>query len=103
MTPPPRLILWPEHFDIAVELGSEPDGHRATYGFSPGDEHHPRPYVYVGPWVTQDPGELWQARGFPGAELGYSELLAAGPGRGRAGLLHPQWERWRGPTHEETK
>ena len=50
-------ILWPEHFDIAIELGSEADGHRATYGFSPGDEQHPEPYAYVGPWVAQAPGE----------------------------------------------
>ncbi len=70
-------ILWPEHFDIAIELGSEPDGHRATYGFSPGDERHPQPYAYVGPWVTQAPAELWNARGFAGAELAYADLLAA--------------------------
>jgi hypothetical protein len=70
-------ILWPEHFDIAIELGSETDGHRATYGFSPGDEQHPEPYAYVGPWVAQAPGELWNAHGFAGAELAYADLLAA--------------------------
>ncbi len=70
-------ILWPEHFDVAIELGSEPDGLRATYGFSPGDEQHPEPYVYVGPWITQAPGELWNAGGFAGAELAYADLLAA--------------------------
>jgi hypothetical protein len=70
-------ILWPEHFDVAIELGSEAAGRRAIYGFSPGDEQHPRPYAYVGPWVAQPPGELWNARGFGGAELGYAELLAA--------------------------
>jgi hypothetical protein len=37
-------ILWPEHFDIAIELGSEAGGSRATYGLSPGDEQHPQPY-----------------------------------------------------------
>jgi hypothetical protein len=66
--------LWPEHFDIAIELGEEPA--RATYGFSPGDEHHAEPYAYVGPWSEVD-GELWQATGFSGAEIGYAELLAA--------------------------
>ena len=71
-------ILWPEHFDLAIELGSEPEGLRATYGFSPGDEQHPEPYVYVGPWTAQAPGELWNAHGFAGAELAYAELLAAG-------------------------
>ena len=30
--------LWPEHFDIAIELGSEAAGVRANYGLSPGDE-----------------------------------------------------------------
>jgi hypothetical protein len=70
-------ILWPEHFDVAIELGSEPEGLRATYGFSPGDEQHPEPYAYVGPWVTQAPGELWNAHGFAGAELTYADLLVA--------------------------
>jgi hypothetical protein len=70
-------ILWPEHFDIAIELGSESDGRRATYGFSPGDEQHPEPYAYVGPWVARPPGELWNAHGFTGAELAYADLLAA--------------------------
>ncbi len=72
---PPRL--WPEHFDVAIELGSEADGVRANYGASPGDENHGEPYLYVGPWTAKVSGELWNARGFPGAELGYSELLAA--------------------------
>jgi hypothetical protein len=70
-------ILWPEHFDIAIELGDEAAGHRATYGFSPGDENHAEPYAYVAPWVAQPPGELWNATGFGGAELGYTDLLAA--------------------------
>jgi hypothetical protein len=69
--------LWPEHFDIAIELGSESDGQRANFGASPGDEQHPEPYLYVGPWTAGISGELWNATGFNGAELGYSELLAA--------------------------
>jgi hypothetical protein len=28
--------LWPEHFDVAIELGAEDSGERATFGFSPG-------------------------------------------------------------------
>jgi hypothetical protein len=70
-------ILWPEHFDIAIELGSEAGGRRANYGASPGDESHPEPYAYVGPWTPQPPGGLWNASGFAGAELSYAELLAA--------------------------
>lgn len=70
-------ILWPEHFDVAIEMGEEAGGRRATYGFSPGDGNHPEPYAYVGPWTEQPAGEPWNARGFAGAELGYAELLAA--------------------------
>jgi hypothetical protein len=76
-----RVQLWPEHFDLAVELGSEADGERAAYGLSPGDETHPEPYAYVAPWVAPEPGELWQATGFNGAELAYADLLAAGDQR----------------------
>src|SRR5262249_10593959 len=47
----PSLVqLWPEHFDIAFDLGSEKDGKRAGFGVSPGDEDHDEPYLYVGPW-----------------------------------------------------
>jgi hypothetical protein len=74
---PSRVQLWAEHFDLAVELGREDAGQRAGYGLSPGDEHHPEPYAYVVPWVAPTPGELWQATGFPGAELSYAELLDA--------------------------
>jgi hypothetical protein len=72
---PPRL--WPEHFDIAIELGSEVAGTRANYGLSPGDENHSEPYLYVGPWTAEVSGDLWRATGFRGAELSYAELLAA--------------------------
>jgi hypothetical protein len=68
--------LWPEHFDVAFEAGAEADGGRANYGASPGDETHPEPYLYVGPWTAEVSGELWNAGGFNGAELGYAELLA---------------------------
>jgi hypothetical protein len=70
-------ILWPEHFDVAIECGDEAAGERATYGFSPGDADHPEPYAYVGPWRQGVSGELWNAVGFGGAELSYAELLAA--------------------------
>lgn len=66
--------LWPEHFDIAIDAGDERAGTRATYGVSPGDEHHDAPYAYVGPWSPQPAGPLWQAVGFSGAEQ-----PAAGP------------------------
>ncbi|HKH41691.1 MAG TPA: hypothetical protein VKA41_07520, partial [Solirubrobacterales bacterium] len=33
---PSKVLLWPEHFDIALELGSESAGRRANFGASPG-------------------------------------------------------------------
>jgi hypothetical protein len=74
---PSRVQIWPEHFDAAVEIGNEQAGQRAAVGGSPGDETHPEPYLYVAPWTARPDGELWQARDFPGAELGYADLLAA--------------------------
>lgn len=70
--------IWPEHFDIAMELGDDAAGKRANFGASPGDERHDEPYLYVGPWNPDlASGELWNGTGFQGAELRYSELLAA--------------------------
>jgi len=74
---PTRVQLWPEHFDLALELGAADAGARAAYGLSPGDEVHPEPYAYVAPWVAPEPGELWQATAFKGAELPFAELLKA--------------------------
>lgn len=47
-------VLWPEHFDVAVTEGE------VNYGVSAGDDYHPTPYAYVGPW-TQHPGPFWNA------------------------------------------
>jgi hypothetical protein len=68
---PSAPILWPEHFDIAIEAGSETAGTRATYGISPGDADHDEPYAYVGPWTppeTVGPDTFWNATAFTGAE-----------------------------------
>jgi hypothetical protein len=74
----PSLVnLWPEHFDVAVELGGEKAGHRAAYGLSPGDANHPEPYLYVAPWTARPAGDLWNAAGFPGAELAWADLIKA--------------------------
>jgi len=74
---PSDTNLWPEHFDVAFEAGSEAAGRRANYGASPGDGDHAGPYLYVGPWTATPQGELWNATAFNGAELGYEELSAA--------------------------
>src|SRR3954454_21922719 len=81
----PSLVqLWPEHFDIAIELGSGRDGRRANFGASPGDDGHPEPYFYVGPWSAEVSGDLWNATGFNGAELTYPELIATDEQRSAA-------------------
>lgn len=72
----PSLVnLWPEHFDVAVELGGEKAGHRAAYGLSPGDANHAEPYLYVAPWTAHPEGRLWQAQGFSGAQMSWAELI----------------------------
>ncbi len=83
---PSRVQLWPEHFDVSVELGLELEGRRAAYGASPGDERHAEPYLYVTPSSAVRPGRLWNASAFAGAELPYDELLrlAGGEGSGAA-------------------
>jgi hypothetical protein len=60
------IHLWPEHFDVAMELGRP--GARATYGVSPGDEQHEAPYAYVAPWSAPPAGKFWNATAFTGAE-----------------------------------
>jgi hypothetical protein len=65
------IHLWPEHFDIAIELGAEARGRRATYGVSPGDDEHSEPYAYVAPWTAPrrtGPATFWNAVGFTGAQ-----------------------------------
>jgi hypothetical protein len=46
--------LWPEHFDAATTIAE------VNYGVSPGDDAHPLPYLYVGPWSPPSPdGAFW--------------------------------------------
>jgi hypothetical protein len=40
--------IWPEHFDLAVDVN------QVNFGGSPGDATHPEPYLYVGPWDRTD-------------------------------------------------
>jgi hypothetical protein len=70
---PSEIQLWPEHFDLATDLGPD-DARRANYGASPGDGGHPLPYLYVGPWQA-DADPFWNAGSY--ARLGYAELEAA--------------------------
>jgi hypothetical protein len=43
--------LWPEHFDLAITVDE------VNYGGSPGDDEHPLPYLYVGPWNLPTDGD----------------------------------------------
>jgi hypothetical protein len=52
--PEQHPVLWSEHFDVAVTEDE------VNYGVSAGDEHHPMPYAYVGPWDVPT-GPFWNA------------------------------------------
>lgn len=58
------IQLWPEHFDAgtSVATGDGPDD-RCNLGVSPGDEYRDEPYLYVGPWGSERPGDgaYWNA------------------------------------------
>lgn len=79
-------VLWPEHFDVAVTENE------VNYGVSPGDDFHPLPYAYVGPWTSRI-GAFWNAPfgAFVSLDPGHDlDQLAADIGeffeRGRAEL-----------------
>jgi len=54
LAPDVEPVLWPEHFDLGIQLDE------VNYGISPGDAGHPRPYAYVGPWTPRE-GPFWNA------------------------------------------
>jgi hypothetical protein len=68
--------LWPEHFDVAIELGDADTGSRANYGASLGDTTIAQPYLYVGPWDSSRRTGALGTQEF-GAAITYEELLAA--------------------------
>ena len=73
-----EVQLWPEHFDPAIEMGSEPEGRRASYGASPGDREHIEPYLYVSAWSDIDRDDpFWNDRSFNGASLPFTTLVEA--------------------------
>jgi hypothetical protein len=79
-TDAPSLVqIWPEHFDLAVDLGNADAGTRANFGASPGDAAIPEPYLYVGPWdtarMTAQDDPFWNQTW--GAALTYRQLVAA--------------------------
>lgn len=71
--PSTEIQIWPEHFDLACELGPEGTGARANYGASPGDDSIPEPYLYVGPHEPARRTGVFARCPF-GAAITYSEL-----------------------------
>jgi hypothetical protein len=82
---PSRVQMWPEHFDLSVDLGNADAGTRANFGASPGDGAISEPYLYVGPWdiarMTAQDDPFWNQPW--GAALTYRQLVAA-PDAGKA-------------------
>ncbi|MCU1468153.1 MAG: hypothetical protein JWM72_4081 [Actinomycetia bacterium] len=78
---PTATALWPEHFDLACQLGDAAAGTLANYGASPGDAVIPQPYLYVGPFAaSRRTGKL---AAYPwGAAITYEDLAAAGDSKG---------------------
>lgn len=71
--------LWPEHFDVATDVAFDPSApteRRVNLGGVTGDGYHSTPYLYVGPWTSERPGdpEFWNAPF--GAVLGGEEIAA---------------------------
>jgi hypothetical protein len=67
---PVEPVIWPEHFDIAIAID------RVNYGASPGDEHFPEPYLYVGPFAGPPAHDAFWNAPF-GAVLGIAEVQSA--------------------------
>ena len=59
---PGRARVWPEHFDLGVDVGAA-DGTRINLGASAGDDFSDECYLYVAPWGTERPGDqsYWNA------------------------------------------
>jgi hypothetical protein len=74
--------LWPEHFDHGSVVSAGDD--RYNVGASPGDAAEPGPYLYVGPWSDERPGDpdLWNAPF--GAVLRQADLDRVPPDERRA-------------------
>ncbi len=64
--------VWPEHFDLGCDVAG--GSSRVNLGASPGDGTHADPYLYLGPWGPERPGDsaYWNAPF--GAVLGYEDL-----------------------------
>jgi len=86
------VVIWPEHFDIAIDSGNQDAGRRGTYGASPGDVHHDEPYLYASPWAGRiDP--FFGDPAFKGASVTYPRIAgAADPEADGAAFYEKAWE-----------
>jgi hypothetical protein len=59
---PTLARLWPEHFDASIDVAARSDL-RVNLGGSPGDSYVGQPYLYVGPFTAERPGDeaFWNA------------------------------------------
>ncbi|MGC8512074.1 MAG: hypothetical protein ACP5P1_03410 [Acidimicrobiales bacterium] len=73
---PSVIQLWPEHFDVAFDALTAHG--RVNLGASPGDSGETEPYLYVGPWGQDRPGNesYWNAPF--GATLTRSQVATLG-------------------------
>lgn len=80
---PTVVQLWPEHFDAGCDVAAGATA-RLNLGASPGDGFHPEPYLYVGPWGPERPGDpaYWNAPF--GAVLPHAELRTSSEAGERA-------------------
>lgn len=75
------MRLWPEHFDLGIDVTVGPGAHgssrRANLGAAAGDGFHEQPYLYVGPWGDERPGpaDYWNAPF--GAVLGFGDIAGS--------------------------
>ncbi|HEY7106918.1 MAG TPA: hypothetical protein VH986_10970 [Acidimicrobiia bacterium] len=79
-----RTQLWPEHFDLSIDLGDEQAANQGTFGASPGDAEHPLPYLYVTHWAPVADDPFWDDEAFGGASLSYAALAGRADGRSTA-------------------
>jgi hypothetical protein len=75
--------IWPEHFDLGGGVTLAGDA-RANVGASPGDGFEPLPYLYLGPWTDDRPGEAAYWNAPFGAVLRAEDLLGLPADQARA-------------------
>ena len=73
---PTVVQLWPEHFDLGCDVAATPT-RRVNLGASPGDTLVERPYLYLGPWNDERPGDASYWNAPFGAVATAEEVLAA--------------------------